>query len=65
LFSLLIIMHVLSFADKMGAEDVHLRAVIKAAAASFPRTHPNPIITRTTIYKCKNFSVRDTMIQLN
>lgn len=44
--------------DKMGPEDVHLRAVTKAAAASGgPRTHPVPIITRTTIYKCKNFSV--------
>ncbi|XP_066324573.1 plant cysteine oxidase 2-like [Miscanthus floridulus] len=43
--------------DKMGAEDVHLRAVTKAAAASVPRTHPNPIITRTTIYKCNNFSI--------
>ncbi|CAN6282055.1 unnamed protein product [Urochloa humidicola] len=44
--------------DKMGPEDVHLSAVAKAAAASglqIRRRHP--IITRTTIHECTNFSV--------
>ncbi|CAL4926482.1 unnamed protein product [Urochloa decumbens] len=44
--------------DKMGPEDVHLSAVTKAAAASgLQRRRRRPIITRTTIYECTNFSV--------
>ncbi|RCV41626.1 hypothetical protein SETIT_9G152100v2 [Setaria italica] len=44
--------------DKMGPEDVHLSAVTKAAAAcGVQRRRRRPIITRTTIYECTNFSV--------
>ncbi|CAL4935018.1 unnamed protein product [Urochloa decumbens] len=46
--------------DKMGPDDVHLSAVTKAAAASGLQRRPRrPIITRTTIYECTNFSVRE------
>ncbi|CAL4935017.1 unnamed protein product [Urochloa decumbens] len=44
--------------DKMGPDDVHLSAVTKAAAASGLQRRPRrPIITRTTIYECTNFSI--------
>ncbi|WVZ59979.1 hypothetical protein U9M48_010057 [Paspalum notatum var. saurae] len=44
--------------DKMGADDVHLRAVAKAATASGLQTlRTRPVITRTTIYECANFSI--------
>ncbi|CAN6287366.1 unnamed protein product [Urochloa humidicola] len=44
--------------DRMGPEDEHLGAVTKAAAASgLQRRRRRPIITRTTIYECTNFSI--------
>ncbi|RLN41490.1 cupin, RmlC-type [Panicum miliaceum] len=43
---------------KMGPEDVHLSALTKAAADSgVQRRRRRPIITRTTIHGCANFSV--------
>ncbi|KAF8681688.1 hypothetical protein HU200_045118 [Digitaria exilis] len=48
---------IVSFADKIGPEDVHLSAVTKAAAASGVQRRRRPIITRTTIYECADFSI--------
>ncbi|OEL36168.1 Plant cysteine oxidase 2 [Dichanthelium oligosanthes] len=48
---------IVSFSDNIGPEDVHLSAVIKAAAASAVQRRRRPIVTRTTMYECTSFSI--------